>query len=425
MGVHSSRLRPPAGAAGPAGFAGSAGPGDASLTSDPAGRAAAAFQDAYGHAPAGVWAAPGRVNLIGEHTDYNDGFVLPFALPRHVAVAARRRTDGVCEVRSLQRPAEPVRFVPDELAPGSVGGWGAYVAGVAWALRSAGHAVGGADLQIDSGLPLGSGLSSSAALECAVAMALDDLYGLGVSRHELARLAQRAENDFVGMPCGIMDQSAALLCREGNLLFLDTRDRRAEQVPFDVVAASVTVLVVDTNAPRRLVEGEYAARRQDCERAAGLLGVRALRDIGADGLPDAVRRLGDPVTTRRVRHVVTENDRVLAAVSRLRSGGIAGIAGIAGVSGIGELLTASHASLRDDFEVSWLEADVTVDAALAAGAAGARMTGGGFGGAVIALVAANTDRAVRAAISRAYEERGWQAPTFIPATPSAGAVRVG
>lgn len=383
--------------------------------SGPADRAAAAFEGAYAHPPAGVWAAPGRVNLVGEHTDYNDGYVLPFALPRHVAVAAERRDDGCCEVRSLQRPGEPRRVPLENLRPGAVDGWAAYVAGVVWALRSSGHAVRGANFVVDSDLPPGSGLSSSAALECAVAAALEELYGLDVSRSELARLAQRAENDFVGMPCGIMDQSAALRCREGSVLFLDTRDLRGQQVPFETLRARVTPLVVDTNAPHRLVEGEYAARRRDCERAARLLGVRALRDVAPESLPAALNRLDDPVLRRRVRHVVSENTRVLDTVSRLADGDIAGI---------GEPLTASHVSLRDDYEVSWDRADAAVDAALDAGALGARMTGGGFGGCVIALVPDDDAEAVRVAIERAYEERSWVPPGFLPAAPTSGAHRV-
>ncbi|MQA83320.1 MAG: galactokinase [Streptosporangiales bacterium] len=396
MGVRTPRLSPRSGAG-------------------PADRAAAAFREAYGRPPDGVWSAPGRVNLIGEHTDYNDGFVTPFALPRGVAAAAERRDDGTLEAWSLQRPDERARTPPAELAPGAVEGWSGYVAGVLWALRSAGHAVGGASVVVDADLPVGAGLSSSAALECATAAALDELYGLGVPRPELARLAQRAENDFVGMPCGIMDQSAALLCRAGSVLFLDTRDLSVEQVPFDVAAAGLTLLVVDTNAPHRHVGGEYAARRRDCERAAESLGVAALRDIGEDELAAALGRLGDPTLRRRTRHVVAENARALEVVRRLRDGD---------VTGIGSLLTASHASLRDDYEVSWPQADVAVEWALSAGALGARMTGGGFGGCVIALVPEADVETVRGAIERAYAEHGWDPPDFLPATPAAGAHRV-
>ncbi|HEX6468149.1 MAG TPA: galactokinase [Streptosporangiaceae bacterium] len=359
----------------------------------------------------GAWHAPGRVNLIGEHTDYNDGFVLPFALAQGVTVRGTARADGVIEARSAQAPDRPLSVRIGESRPGSVPGWGGYVAGVAWALREAGHEVGGASLEIDSDLPQGAGLSSSAALECAVALALCDLYGVDVARPELARIAQRAENDFVGMPCGIMDQSAALLCTEGHALLLDCRSGLSAQVP--LALDGLAVLVIDTRAAHKLVEGEYAARRAACEEAAAALGVPALRDI--TDLDGALARLGDPVLRRRVRHVVTENHRVEAAVGLLRVGAVAGV---------GALLTASHLSLRDQFEISWPEADVAVETAIRAGAHGGRMIGGGFGGSAIALTPADRLVAVRDAITAAYTARDWPAPAFLVATPSPAARRL-
>jgi galactokinase len=366
------------------------------------------FDEIYGREPDGVWRAPGRVNLIGEHTDYNDGFVLPFALGQGVSVAAARRDDGVFALRSLQSPetaevAEPV--------PGSVHGWAAYAAGVVWSLRAAGHDVGGASLLIDADLPQGAGLSSSAALECAVAVALCDLYGITVPGPELARVAQRAENDFVGVPCGIMDQSASLLCTEGHALLLDCRSGLSAQVPLDLTG--LTLLVIDTRAEHELVDGGYADRRAACEKAAELLGLPSLRDV--TDLGEALSRLGDPVLRRRTQHVVTENHRVEAAVGLLRAGA---------VGEVGALLTASHLSLRDQFEVSWPEADVAVEEAVRAGARGARMVGGGFGGSVIALVPSDRAARVRDAITGAYADRGWPEPRFVDATPSAGAHRV-
>ncbi|HEU5156386.1 MAG TPA: galactokinase [Streptosporangiaceae bacterium] len=358
-----------------------------------------------------AWHAPGRVNLIGEHTDYNDGFVLPFALAQGVTVRGTARSDGVLEARSAQAPDRPLSAPVADLAPGTVTGWAGYVAGVAWALREAGHAVGGATLDIDSDLPQGAGLSSSAALECAVGLALCDLYGLDVPRAELARLAQRAENDFVGMPCGIMDQSAALLCTAGHALLLDCRSGLSAQVP--LALGGLTLLVVDTRAEHKLVEGEYAARRASCEDAAAALGVPALRDV--TDLTDALARLDDAVLRRRVRHVVTENHRVEAMVGLLRAG--------AGPE-IGALLTASHLSLRDEFEVSWPAADVAVEAAARAGARGGRMIGGGFGGSVIALVPDARLAAVRDEIGTAYAARGWAEPAFLEAVPSDGARRL-
>jgi galactokinase len=352
--------------------------------------------------------APGRVNLIGEHTDYNDGLVLPFALAQGVTVAAAARDDGVFELRSMQEPgAELVR----DPKPGSVTGWAAYAAGVAWALREAGHEVGGASMLIDADLPRGAGLSSSAALECAVAVALCDLYGVDVPRPELARIAQRAENDFVGMPCGILDQSASLLCTAGNALLLDCRSGASARVPLPLGA--LTVLVIDTRASHELLDGGYASRRAACEKAADLLGLAALRDV--DDLAAALARLPDPVVRRRTQHVVTENHRVEATVGLLRAGAVAEV---------GALLTASHLSLRDDFEVSWPEADVAVEQSVRAGARGARMVGGGFGGSVIALVPKDRVDGVAAAVRAAYEARGWEPPRFLDAAPSPGARRL-
>jgi galactokinase len=367
------------------------------------------FDEIYGRPPEGVWHAPGRVNLIGEHTDYNDGFVLPFALAQGVSVAAARRDDGVFEVRSLQAPETAVVSDP---VPGSVTGWAAYAVGVAWSLREAGHPVGGASLLIDADLPQGAGLSSSAALECAVAVALCDLYDLQVPGPELARIAQRAENDFVGVPCGIMDQSASLLCTSGHALLLDCRSGLSAQVPLDLTG--LTLLVIDTGAEHELVDGGYADRRAACEKAAEQLGVPALRDV--TDLGEALSRLDDPVLRRRTQHVVTENHRVEAAVGLLRAGA---------VGEVGALLTASHLSLRDQFEVSWPEADVAVEEAVRAGARGARMVGGGFGGSVIALVSSDRTDRVREAVTAAYADRGWREPHFLDATPSAGAGRLG
>ncbi|MDN3357117.1 galactokinase [Actinomadura sp. DC4] len=366
------------------------------------------FDEIYGRGPDGVWRAPGRVNLIGEHTDYNDGLVLPFALGQGVTVSAARRDDGVFELRSLQ--AAETATVQDPV-PGSIGGWAAYAVGVAWSLRAAGHPVGGASLLIDADLPQGAGLSSSAALECAVAVALCDLYDVRVPRPELARIAQRAENDFVGMPCGIMDQSASLLCTEGHALLLDCRSGLSAQVPLDL--SGLTLLVIDTRAEHELVDGGYASRRAACEKAAELLGMPALRDV--TDLGEALSRLEDPVLRRRTQHVVTENHRVEAAVGLLRAGAVAEV---------GALLTASHLSLRDEFEVSWPEANVAVEESVHAGARGARMVGGGFGGSVIALVPSDRVPRVREAVAAAYASREWPEPRFLAAAPSEGARRV-
>jgi galactokinase len=351
-----------------------------------------------------TWAAPGRVNLIGEHTDYNDGYVLPFALPQRTVVTAAP-LDGV-RWTATSSLGGSIAF--DSLSPGTPDGWGAYVAGVVWALRDAGFDVPGAELTIESDVPLGAGLSSSAALECAVLGALVDLGSLPLARADWPAIAQRAENAYVGMPCGIMDQSAAVLCEAGHALFLDCRSLKTAQVPFDLPAAGLALLVIDTRAPHQLVSGEYAARRASCEEAAAALGVPSLRDAVDLGALDGVVR-------RRARHVLTENERVLECVRLL---------GSADIPAIGPLLTASHESLRDDFEVTVPELDVAVEAALAAGAYGARMTGGGFGGCVIALVDASSADAVASAVVQEGVRRGFATPNAFLATPSAGAQRL-
>jgi galactokinase len=367
------------------------------------------FAERFGTPPAGVWVAPGRVNLIGEHTDYNDGYVLPFALPQVTAVAAALQ--GPLWTVCSEGFEGSVDFGLDVLAPGKVEGWAAYVAGVVWALRGSGSPVGPARLAIASDIPLGAGLSSSAAIECAVMGSLCDLSRLSIPDQLRVRLAQRAENDFVGAPTGIMDQSASVLCRAGHALFLDCRTLEVEHIPFDVAAAGLAVLVINTNAPHRHVDGEYANRRAACEAAARALGVPALRDAGLADLP----RLDDPVLLRRARHILTENQRVLDTVGVLRSGDI---------RGIGPLMTASHESLRDDFEVTVPELDTAVDAALAAGAYGARMTGGGFGGCALALIDASHASSVSAAVADAFAQNGFTAPESFVVTPSAGAHRV-
>ncbi|WP_018786045.1 galactokinase [Micromonospora sp. CNB394] len=379
-------------------------------------RATAGFRQRYGVEPAGRWAAPGRVNLIGEHTDYNDGFVLPFALPLRTVVAAAPAPDGRWTVWS-ELDDEPVEFGAAEAdEPGRVDGWAAYVAGVVWALRADGHDVPGARLAVASDVPVGSGLSSSAAIESAVLAALVDLGGLDLPAERWPRLAQRAENDYVGAPTGIMDQSAVIRGRAGHALFLDCRTEEVEQIPFDLDGAGLAVLVIDSRAPHRHADGEYAARRRGCEHAATALGVTALRDVPVAGLDAALARLGDDETRRRVRHVVTENQRVLDTVALLRAGR---------VRDTGPLLTASHVSMRDDFEITVPEIDTAVEAALSAGAYGARMTGGGFGGCVLALVDADAADAVAAAVTEAYAERGFTAPGTLTVLPSSGATRLG
>ncbi len=372
------------------------------------------FRDLFGGEPASVWHAPGRVNLIGEHTDYNDGFVLPFALPLGVLAAVGPAPGGVLRLASAQHPGTPVEVSPDELRPGRVTGWAAYPAGVVWALRRAGLPVEGLKLLLDGKLPAGAGLSSSAAVECAVGMAVDELYGLGLGRARIAALARSAEAEFVGMPCGPMDQHASLMCTRGHALLLDTRSLVHEQVPLDFAADGSALLLVDTGSTHRLVTGEYATRRRDCEAAAIELGVPSLREICPAELPDALRRLGSERLRSRVRHVVTENERVVRVAERLRAGR---------PSAIGELLTASHESLRVDYQVSGPQLDLAVATALRAGALGARMTGGGFGGSVIALAAGQALQRMVDEMLAAFARVGLPAPSCASVAPAAGASR--
>jgi galactokinase len=371
-----------------------------------------AFAERFGRPPEGVWAAPARVNLVGEHTDYNDGFVLPLAIDRRVTVAAARRADDHLRLVSLDKGEAWLRLA--DVRPGAVHGWAAYAAGPLWALALDGVEVGGLDLVLSSDVPIGSGLSSSAAVECAVLLAARDLYGGPDDLARLASIAQRAENDVVGVPCGIMDQMAALACAAAHVLLLDCRSLEADQVPFAPADAGLALLVVDTRVSHALADGGYADRRAACERAATVLGVRALRDATQADLDAARDRLGEG-PYRRARHVVGENARVLAVVELLRRGR---------PDTIGDALNASHASLRDDYQVSAPELDTAVEAALGAGALGARMTGAGFGGCALALVPADAVADVGKAVAAGFAERGFREPAVFAVQPAAGARRV-
>lgn len=373
------------------------------------------FERIHGPAPDGVWAAPGRVNIIGEHTDYNDGFALPMALPQTTVLGARRRDDGLLRIHSTRDEGRITELVVADLAPGRVDGWARYPAGVVWALRERGLPVGGADLHVDSSVPVGAGLSSSAALECAVALAYDELYGLRLARPELARVAQYAENAFAGVPCGVMDQMASVCCAEGSALLLDSRSLDVRQVPFDLAGHGLRLLVLDTGVQHDLADGAYATLRAGCEGAAKLLGLPALRDLTGTQLPGALAKLPDDLVPL-VRHVVTENARVEQAVALLAAGD---------PEALGPLLTAGHASLRDDYRVSCPETDLAVESAVRAGALGARMTGGGFGGSVIALVPYDAAGAVARAVAQAFAAAGYGPPAVLEAVPSAGARRLG
>jgi galactokinase len=362
----------------------------------------------------GTWSAPGRVNLIGEHTDYNDGFVLPFAISARTSVEAARRDDTLVRIRSAQRPDDEVSVLLEDLAPGNPDGWSAYAAGVLWAVRTAtGHELGGLDLLVDGKVPWGSGLSSSAALECAVALAVNDLFDLGLDTTVLAQLTRQSENDFVGAPTGLMDQFASLKCTAGHALFFDNRSLEVEQVPLDPAGDSLVLLVADTRVHHANDDGGYGDRRAACERAVSELGVPSLRDVELDGLDTRLAGLDDELR-RRARHVVTENARVVGAADALRD---------RDWSRLGELMAESHVSMRDDYEISCAELDVAVEASTAAGAVGARMTGGGFGGSAIVLAPADRADRVRTAVTEAFASHGWAEPNVFEVTPSAGAHR--
>jgi galactokinase len=374
------------------------------------------FSRLHGRAPSGVFTAPGRVNLIGEHVDYNGGSCLPMAVANSTYAAVATRPGDVLTVTSLQQE-QPWRGRLDMLGPGHVTGWPAHVAGVIWALQEDGWNLPGMDIVVDGRVPSGAGLSSSAALECSVALAAVTLASAsapdGATRLRLVAACRRAETEVVGAPTGGMDQTVSLLASPGKALLIDCQDWSSRDVPWDPAAAGLGLLVVDTRAPHSHADGGYASRRDDCEEAARLLGVATLREI-AD--PEAaLARLDDPILRRRTRHVLTEIVRVDEAAALLDAGDFAAL---------GALLDLSHDSLRDDFEVSCPELDAVVDTARTMGALGARLTGGGFGGSAIALVPVSRLTAIEEAIHKALIDRGWRAPAFLTAAPAGRAHQV-
>jgi galactokinase len=376
------------------------------------------FSHLTGRRADGLWSAPGRANLIGEHTDYNEGFVLPFAIDRRTVAAVGVRDDDAIRVASTFDPSTSVAVSLGELEArrDEVPEWARYVLGVVWALGRQGAdlaAVPGLDIVIDSTVPTGAGLSSSAAIECAVGVALNDLWRIGLDARALAKVGQRAENDFVGAPTGILDQSASMLGKRDHAVFLDCRSLESQLVPLGFEEAGLSILVIDTGVAHEHATGGYRDRREACERGARELGVAALRDLTIADLPRAQEVLDD-VTFRRVRHVVTEDQRVLDTVEALREHG---------PRAIGEILDAGHRSLRDDFEISVPELDLAVESAVASGAIGARMTGGGFGGSAIALVPDELLSQVRVAVDGAFAEHGFGQPDVFAVHPSDGAGR--
>ena len=366
-----------------------------------------AFQELFGRKAEVLAEAPGRVNLIGEHIDYSEGFVLPFAIADRTYAAIARNIDGLVRIASQQRKNRIFTIDISDVKPGSAGDWEKYVLGVIWTLDIS----TGVDILVDGHVPSGAGLSSSAALECSVAVGLNTLFSLGKSLEDLARATQKAENDYVGMPCGIMDQSVSLMGREGSALLLDCRDLSTESVPFDVASQGLELLIIDTQAHHALVDGGYAERRASCESVAAKFTIPSMRNLSMVVLDSRKSEITE-VEYLRARHAVTEIARVKDAVAALKASDF---------TTLGRLINESHISLRDDYTVSCPELDVAVDASLAAGALGSRMVGGGFGGSAIALIKADQIESVKEAIKRSYAEHGFKAPRFFTSLPSAGA----
>lgn len=365
----------------------------------------AEFERVFGRNPEIVATAPGRVNLIGEHIDYSEGFVLPFAIKYQTTVAIGRNGLGKFRFSSAQRSEQVIEL--DTLTPLQGETWGRYMAGVIWALGLK----EGLDIYVDGRVPVGAGLSSSAALECSTAVALNELFHLGRSLKELARITQRAENEFVGVPCGIMDQSVSLMGHAGSALLLDCRDLSTRDIPFDIASHGLELLIVDTRVHHQLVDGGYAERRASCERAVAQLGITSLRDISVEEYSARKAEL-DPTTFIRGLHAVTEMKRVLDAVDALESGDLAKV---------GALINESHRSLSEDYTVSCPELDLVVDTASENGALGARMVGGGFGGSAIALAKVGEIAAIQSAILKKMNEAGFPQPRFFTSLPSDGA----
>jgi galactokinase len=380
--------------------------------------AIAGFKQKFGIDPEGVWSAPGRVNLIGEHTDYNQGFVLPMAINRRTYAAVRLRNDSSIRVASSFSDAVHVAEL-SSITQDVSNDWAAYPLGVAWAIQqiASSKQLGleplGFDCYFESDVPVGAGLSSSAAIECSVAVALNELWNLNLERKELAHAGQMGENNIVGAPTGIMDQSASLLGKTDHAVFLDCRSLDAQPVELGFAAEGLELLIIDSKVAHRLVDGGYASRRQACETGATAMSVESLRDLSVEDL-GGVEEILDNVNFRRVRHVVTENQRVIDTIAALSE---------KGARSIGEYMYSSHASMRDDFEISIDELDTAVEIARRHGAIGARMTGGGFGGAAIALIPVEKIGEATLAILAEFDALGYAKPDIFSVSASHGAQR--
>ncbi len=379
------------------------------------------FAGLHHRVPSAVYAAPGRVNLVGEHTDYNSGLCLPIALPYATYAAVAPREDDVLTLTSFQESGR-FRATLGSIGPGRVSGWASYAAGVIWAAREDGLDVPGMDIVVHGTVPLGAGLSSSASLECSIAIAVAELSGLEddeATRRRLIEICGRAEREVAGAPTGGLDQTASLLAESGHALLLDCQDWSLTQLPWDPAAHGLELLVVDTRAAHALSDGSYGQRRDQCHHAAEALGATSLRAVSLDDLRELAHlhhlRPSSGVLAARARHVVTEIQRVRAATELLRHDDY---------PALGAIFSASHASLRDDFEVSCPELDTVCEVATTAGALGARMTGGGFGGSAIVLTPVDKVPGVMTRITQAFQRRGWTAPLFLSGSAAPGARRV-
>jgi galactokinase len=371
-------------------------------------QAVAGFKEVFGYEPHGVWSAPGRANLIGEHTDYNEGFVFPFGIDKRTYVALSPRTDSLCRVSS---DIDGKTYETDLSAKPEEMDWALYPLGVAWVMRE--WAKSGFDAFFTSNVPVGSGLSSSAAIECAIGVALNEIWSAGRTKQQIALLGQRAENDVVGAPTGMMDQTASMLAERDSAVFLDCQSLEAKAVPLHLEERDLVVAVIDTRVAHRHSDGGYRVRRESCERGASTMGVSSLRGLTAADLPKAQSLLSD-VDFRRVRHIVTENQRVLESIEALQAGDM---------NRFGELLLASHDSMAHDFEISIEELDLAVEIAMQTGAVGSRMTGGGFGGAAIAVINKDLLGALEQNCKKAFAEKGYLEPKIFAVVPSEGAKR--
>jgi galactokinase len=355
-----------------------------------------------------VASAPGRANLIGEHIDYAGGVVLPFAISDRTYVGITRRNDRKLHVTSTHSKL-PITIELDELEHWRGSSWARYPLGVVHILRTLGADFPGLDIEIDGSVPHGAGVSSSAALECATALALNELFSLGHSPLDLAKMCRRAENEYVGMPCGLMDQAASMLSQENHILAFDCLTFETQQLPFNLGEDNLEVLLIDSQVKHQLVDGGYASRFAACESARATLGLDSLRHLTRETFESADL---EPLVRKRVSHVIAEMERVSKTMVALKEKNF---------PEVGELLNQSHASLRDTYEVSCKELDLACEDALTSGALGGRMMGGGFGGSAIILTPIDKTQTVIANVSKAFADAGFKKPRAFTVAPSTGA----